>query len=167
MLEQARRRLPGLDLRLGDLGHLPVADGAVDLVVTGLALTHVPDLGPVFAEFARVLRPGGHLVVSEVHPDLVLLGSLVKGLDPERRPRMAETHRHTPGDVLRASLAAGFQVRRFEERRRTEKPAGPLPEESGGIGSWSQWPWTLVKLVPEAASAAWAGPAVVLWHVQR
>ncbi|MFI5584740.1 methyltransferase domain-containing protein [Amycolatopsis sp. NPDC051758] len=51
----------GGDFRLGELTHLPVDDAAVDLVVCGLALTHAADLGPVLAEFARVLRPGGHV----------------------------------------------------------------------------------------------------------
>ena len=167
MLEQAQQRLPGVDLRIGDLRHLPVVNGSVDLVVTGLALTHVPDLGPVFAEFARVLRPGGHVVVSEVHPDLVLLGSVVKGLGPDGQPQLAETHRHTPGDILRASLAAGFLVRRFDERPRVEAPSGPPAESSTDIGPWPTWPWTLLGVVPEAVRAAWASPAVVLWHFQR
>jgi SAM-dependent methyltransferase len=142
-------------------------DGSVDLVVTGLALTHVPDLDPVFAEFARVPRHGGHLVISEVHPDLVLLGSVVHGLDPEGQPQLAETHRHTPGDVLRASLAVGFQVRRFEERSRNEAPVGSPQEAPASIGPWSSWPWTLLGVVPDAVQAAWASPAVVLWHSQR
>jgi SAM-dependent methyltransferase len=167
MLEQARRRLPGLDLRIGDLRQLPVVDGSVDLVVAGLALTHVRALDPVFAEFARVLRPGGHLVVSEVHPDLVLLGSVVKGLGPEGQPQLAETHRHTPGDILRASLAAGFLVRRFDERPRIPTPLESPPESSTGMGQWSTWPWTLLGVVPEAVRAAWASPAVTLWHFQR
>ena len=137
MLRQARRRLPEVDLRIGDLRHLPVVNGSVDLVVTGLALTHVPDLGPVFAEFARVLRPGGHLVVSEVHPDLVLLGSVVKGLGPQGQPQLAETHRHTAGDILRASPAAGFLVRRFDEQPRSDTPRGSPQESSTDIGQWS------------------------------
>jgi SAM-dependent methyltransferase len=167
MLRQARRRLPELDLRIGDLRDLRVATGSVDLVVTGLALTHISDLAPVFAEFARVLRPGGHLVVSEVHPDLVLLGSVVKALGPDGRPQLAETHRHTPGDILRASLAVGFAVRHFDERPRIETPLESPREASADIGEWATWPWTLLGIVPEAVRAAWTGPAVVLWHFQR
>jgi SAM-dependent methyltransferase len=167
MLRRAQRRVPGVDLRLGDLRHLPVANRSVDLVVTGLALTHVPDLGPVFAEFARVLRPGGHLVASEVHPHLVLLGSVVKALGPEGQPQLAETHRHTPGDILRASLAAGFLVRHFDEQPRVTTPSGSPQETSTDIGPWSTWPWTLLGVVPEAVHAAWASPAVMLWHFQR
>src|SRR5690348_13050963 len=67
MLERARRRLPDVEFREGTLDRLPLAGGTVDLVVCALALCHLPDLPPAFAEFARVLRPGGHLVVSDAH----------------------------------------------------------------------------------------------------
>ncbi|WP_244210738.1 class I SAM-dependent methyltransferase [Amycolatopsis kentuckyensis] len=56
-----------------------MADTGADLVVCGLALTHVPAL----AEFARVLRPGGHLVLADMHPDRAAQGAVppVRGLD--------------------------------------------------------------------------------------
>ena len=34
-------------------------------MTVSLALTHVPELAPVLAEFARVLRPGGRLVIAD------------------------------------------------------------------------------------------------------
>jgi ubiquinone/menaquinone biosynthesis C-methylase UbiE len=73
MLSRARLLASGAAVVAGDLHHLPLPDDMADVVVTGLALTHVADLGPVFTEFARVLRPEGHLIVSDVHHDLVLL----------------------------------------------------------------------------------------------
>src|SRR5690606_42106714 len=54
---------------------LPILlDASVDAAVCGLALVHLPDLRPAFAELARVVRPGGRIVVSGVHPFLVALG---------------------------------------------------------------------------------------------
>lgn len=166
MLQQARRRLPNTDFVAGDLQRLPMADASVDLVVTGLASTHVADLGSVFAEFARVLRRDGHLVVSDVHDELVLLGSVVKAVGPEGQPQLATTHRHTVADFLRAALATGFSVRRFEELPRPTAPDGSTPEPTDEIGSWQDWPWTLLGLVPEATRAAWNNPAVTVWHFQ-
>jgi SAM-dependent methyltransferase len=64
MLARARTRVPQADFRPGDLQDLPLADDSADIIVCGLALNHVPALQPVMAEFARVLRPGGHLVIS-------------------------------------------------------------------------------------------------------
>jgi SAM-dependent methyltransferase len=56
MLTRAHTRVPQAEFHVGDLHRLPVPDAEVDLVVCALALTHVPDLAPVLAEFARVLR---------------------------------------------------------------------------------------------------------------
>ncbi|GGV09947.1 class I SAM-dependent methyltransferase [Streptomyces spectabilis] len=74
MLARARDRVPGGAFLLGGLHQLPVTGDAVDLVVCSLARTRVPVLRPGFAEFARVLRPGGHLVLSDLHPERVARG---------------------------------------------------------------------------------------------
>jgi malonyl-CoA O-methyltransferase len=50
------------------VGALPFASRSFDLVVSGLALGDVPHLAPAIAELARVLRPGGRLIYSVVHP---------------------------------------------------------------------------------------------------
>lgn len=68
MLTIARRRLPGVDLRMGDLAALPLEDASVAGAVCALALSHEPVLGPAVAELGRVLRPGGRLIVSNPHP---------------------------------------------------------------------------------------------------
>lgn len=166
MLQQAHRRFPTADFVLGDLHRLPLADDSVDVVVNGLALTHVNALPPVMAEFGRVLRHGGHLIISDVHPELVLRGSVVKAVGPRQQPQMAISNRHTVGEFLRAALAAGFSVRRFDEQPHPAAPDGPAPAPTHEIGSWQDWPWTLLGLVPEASGAAWDKPAVVIWHLQ-
>jgi malonyl-CoA O-methyltransferase len=50
------------------LPRLPLASAAFDVVVCALVVGHLPDLGGGLAELARVLRPGGTLVYSDVHP---------------------------------------------------------------------------------------------------
>ena len=66
MLRTARRR--GHAAVRGDATRVPVADDAVDAVVIVDALHHMPDHPAVFAEVARVLRPGGVVVVREFDP---------------------------------------------------------------------------------------------------
>ncbi|HVE64539.1 MAG TPA: methyltransferase domain-containing protein [Mycobacteriales bacterium] len=50
----------------GDAALLPLRDGCADVVVAGEVLEHVTDLPAVVAELARVLRPGGLLVVDTI-----------------------------------------------------------------------------------------------------
>jgi 2-polyprenyl-6-hydroxyphenyl methylase/3-demethylubiquinone-9 3-methyltransferase len=50
----------------GNVARLPVASGAADVVVAGEILEHVPDLPGVVGELARVLRPGGVLVIDTI-----------------------------------------------------------------------------------------------------
>jgi len=164
MLDRARVRVPTATFARADLHRLPLADDAVDVVVCGLALAHLPSLAPVLAEFARVLRPGGHLVISDAHHELVLRGSVVHAPGPAGEPALAPTYRHTAGDYLRAAVPHGLRVRRCEEPRREVLPqpatAEPVP------GDWADWPWTLLPLVPEASRAAWDQPSTIIWHFQ-
>ena len=171
MLAVARKRIPEMDWREADLHGLPFADSSVDVLLTGLALAHLPSLGPVFAEFARVLRPGGHLVMSDTHHEIILRGSIVKAVGPNGEPGFVPTYRHTVGDFLRAALPVGLEVRRCEEpgrRRATDEWVGESVPRTDRIdvGEWSEWPWNLIELIPDAVRAAWDTPAVVVWHFQ-
>lgn len=65
MLLEARRALP-VPLLQSRAEELPLADASVDFVSMGYALRHVTDLGVLFAEFRRVLRPGGRVLVMEI-----------------------------------------------------------------------------------------------------
>ncbi len=59
-------QLPQVELLEGRAEALPCADTAFDFVSMGYALRHVADVAAAFAEFRRVLRPGGRLLVLEI-----------------------------------------------------------------------------------------------------
>ena len=65
-LELAAETVPGAGLVQGDMAALPLADDSVDGVTAYHAVFHVPrDEHPaVYREFARVLRPGGRLLMT-------------------------------------------------------------------------------------------------------
>jgi SAM-dependent methyltransferase len=166
MLAHARRRVPSGQFRLGTLDHLPLPDDSVDVVVCALALVHVARLPPVLAEFARVLRPGGDLVISDMHHELVARGSAIKAFGPAGEPCLAPTFRHRLGEYLRPALSLGFEVRRCEEPGPHDAPAATIPAPSQEIGDWLRWPWSLDDYLPSAARASGRTPWLILWHFQ-
>lgn len=91
MLREARAGDPGrgaIEYRRGELDALPLADAEVDAVVANLVLHHIADFHPVIAEMARVLRPGGVVVVTDLRPHgeewmREEMGDLRLGIDPQ------------------------------------------------------------------------------------
>jgi len=167
MLARARERVPLADLRMGDLSELPIPDDHVDIVVCALALTHLPELAPAFAEFARVLRPGGHLVISDVHQATVALGSVPRIRTDDGEPRLLPAYRHLASDYLDAALPLGLQVRRCIEPRGPATGEVPPSPDDIVLGEWDVWPWSLLELIPAAARAGFDGtPATIIRHFQ-
>ncbi len=85
MIDRARdaAREAGLtqvEFRQGRLEELPVDDGSVDAVTSNCVINLVPDKARVFAETARVLRPGGRLVISDIVLDAPLPAAVTDDL---------------------------------------------------------------------------------------
>jgi ubiquinone/menaquinone biosynthesis C-methylase UbiE len=69
MVQQlAALQLPGVQTRLLDALALDLPDASFDVVFAGFVLTAIPDPAPAIAELARVLRPGGELLLSAPGP---------------------------------------------------------------------------------------------------
>src|SRR5690606_14307340 len=92
LLQQARRRDPQGDYRQGVAEKLDFADGGFDLVVSYLTLIDIADIEAAIPEMARVLAPGGSLLIANLNPFLTAC------LDQDWQKDAAGNRLHWPVD---------------------------------------------------------------------
>jgi ubiquinone/menaquinone biosynthesis C-methylase UbiE len=119
MLDLARQRAAETDRHInlleGDAQALPFADGSFDTVVCTLSLCNVLDLPAAVAEMARVLRPGGRLLLLDhVASRWLALRALQRLADLVAVPLAGEHFSRRPAAIL---PAAGFRVEESQRRR--------------------------------------------------
>ena len=112
MLDLARAKVPTARFLEGNLESLPLAEMSVDLAVASLALCHLPDPTPGVNELARVLRPGGILVIADPHPVGGITGgqAFYGGLRPGQPMPFVRNHHHLTSTWLSAFRTAELAV---------------------------------------------------------
>jgi len=88
MIEKARSNAAKLNLQnvkflLGDIENLPLPDNKADVVISNCVLNLVPDKSKAFSEIFRILKPGGHMSVSDV---------VIEGELPDKIKQAAELY---------------------------------------------------------------------------
>jgi arsenite methyltransferase len=144
MLERARATAAkvgaaNVEFREGRLERLPIESGSVDAVTSNCVINLVPDKPAVFAEIARVLKPGGRVVVSDIVLERALPQAVAKDVFAWCGCVAGASDRR---DYLAMIEAAG--LRQLEVLKDTDYLAG------------------LVKVAPEEAERLLAG-----WGVTR
>lgn len=134
----------GVEPICGDITRLPLPDGVADVVVAGEILEHVPDLRGAVNELARVLRPGGTVVLDTINAtgwarfSLVTVGERLPGGPPRHihDPALFVPPARLHGEFARHSIALDLRGLRFSvvdylaflARRR--RPVRMLPTRS-------------------------------------
>ncbi len=157
LLEEARRRDPTGDYRRGRAEALDFEDGAFDLVVSCLSLVDIPDYAAAISEMARVLAPGGALLIANSNsfitadcdrgwlrtPDGALDCYPLDNYLSERAMRaewrgISIVNHHRPlSRYMQALLGAGLRLVHFDE---PSAHSGP-PER---VAKYQRAPWFLI-----------------------
>lgn len=102
-----------VEFRLGEIEHLPLADGVADVIMSNCVINLSPDKAQVFRDAYRVLKPGGRLAISDVvataelPPDMRSDVNLVAG---------CIGNASLIGDLEQMMRAAGFEQIRIEPK---------------------------------------------------
>jgi len=156
MLEIARTK-PGAE-RVRFLLHdvtrpLPLADGAFDRVLCCLVAEHIADLGALFRELGRVCRPAprGAIIVSAMHPALMLRGVQARFHDPRTgtHAQLASLP-HRISDYVSAALRAGLAIEHLGEHNADESLAANHPRAAKYVG----WPMLFLMKAARRVSRA-------------
>lgn len=121
-----------------DLGvALPFNDSDFDLAVCALVLDHVPDVEGFFSRVRRVCRSGAPMVVSVMHPAMMLRGVQARFHDEstgrEIRPRSAPNQL---SDYVIGAQRAGWRIEHLGEHAADEALAARFPRAARYVG----WP---------------------------
>lgn len=114
---------------------LPLGDRSFDLALCCLVLEHLPNLDWMLAELARVVVPGGRVVIADFHPEMFRRGLHARfrpGPDAEK----VQIHGidHTISDYVMSSVRAGLEIVAMSETCMDEATAARSPSASKYIG---------------------------------
>jgi SAM-dependent methyltransferase len=115
MLALARARGTYRSLSVRDVTDTGLAVGAYDLCTQSLADEHLPDVGPLYREAARVARSGASFVLAGFHPQFLMAGMPTHF---DRRPGEPVTIRsyvHLLSDHVKAARASGWELVEMDE----------------------------------------------------
>jgi malonyl-CoA O-methyltransferase len=120
---------------------LPLASAAFDRVFSCLVLDHIADLGHFFSELHRVCCPNGSVIVSAVHPAMLLRGVQARFVDPVSGRRIGpESYPHQTADYLMAALRTGLKLDHISEH----SVDAALAERSPRARKYLGWPLLLL-----------------------
>ncbi len=115
MLALAEARGVHATLREADIRESGLAGGGYGLVVCSLADEHLPELGPLYAEAARLATAGGWFVLVGYHPYFVMDGMPTHYHTATGEAVAIETYVHLLADHVGAARAHGWRLEELHE----------------------------------------------------
>jgi len=118
MLETARAGGVYRSLDEAEVGDTGLDAGAYDLVVACLVDEHLADLAPLYAEAARLAKPGGRFVLIGFHPHFIIASGMPTHFDDAEsgEPIAIETHVHLLSEHVATGRGAELNLAELHER---------------------------------------------------
>jgi ubiquinone/menaquinone biosynthesis C-methylase UbiE len=152
MLVQASNK-PGIAgrLALADSTRLPLASGIADVALCALSLGHMTPIEPAIAELARIVKPGGCLMVTDFHPDALGRGWR-RTFRSNGQLYEVETYPYTKERLIECAHDNGLELQNLLEPCFGE-PERPLFLQAGKPELFDQ-----VRGIPAVLLARWTRP---------
>src|SRR3954451_2997522 len=116
MLEIARKKGNHRKLVEGDVSDTGFDPASYDLAITSLVDEHLADLGPLYGEAFRLVRPGGHFVMLGFHPHFIMASGMPTHFKNAAGDDVAiTTHVHLLSEHVTDGLASGFLLVEMRE----------------------------------------------------
>jgi len=127
---------------VGDLHHrLPFQEGEFDRVICCLVFDHIRDVAEVLSEMRRVCRRDGVILVTTLHPTMLLAGVQARFTDAQTGEKVwLESVHHQVSDYVNASVSAGLRLRSMSEHFVDEALTAISPNAEKYLG----WPLLMV-----------------------
>jgi cytosine/adenosine deaminase-related metal-dependent hydrolase/ubiquinone/menaquinone biosynthesis C-methylase UbiE len=141
MLERAREKImPATCLHQCDSSSTPGDEASHDLILASFLLSYVEDLQAFARECARVLKPGGHILISDMHPVTAIERSWTRSFHLEGTKVSIAAHSRSLAEIIATFNRSGFELNTLAEpsfaiqERAIFEKAGKLAEYTSLTG---------------------------------
>jgi 2-polyprenyl-3-methyl-5-hydroxy-6-metoxy-1,4-benzoquinol methylase len=144
MLERARAK-PGAGavrfIRHDLTQTFPLGSGSFDRILCCLVLDHIADLKGFFAELSRICKPAGFIVISVMHPAMMLRGVQARFIEPVSGRRIyPQSQPNQISDYVMSAVHAGLQLEHLSEHLVDSQLAASSPRAA----KYLAWPLLLL-----------------------
>jgi ubiquinone/menaquinone biosynthesis C-methylase UbiE len=131
MLARLRAKYPQATAEKLDGYRLPHApDPGCDVLLSTLTLGYLPDLDAALTEWSRALKPGGDMVVTDLHPEMAARGA--RSFQHEGRTMSIRHHVHAIASLEACAARHGLETIEFQERM-VDESVEPIYERASAI----------------------------------
>jgi ubiquinone/menaquinone biosynthesis C-methylase UbiE len=114
---------------------LPLADRAFDRVLCALVVDHIRELREFFEELGRLCAPEGRVIVTAMHPAMMLKGIQARFVDPDTgRETRPESQPNLIADYVNAAVGGGLRILQVGEHSVDEELGRRAPRAQKYLG---------------------------------